>query len=136
MTNSRNAWKSVEYLKSTFPKPSSVILSVKMLRIAVFLLLLTEYSCFLVLPNSNETVVLPPINGTVNLVFSRRPVNSGKIPIYYDWREENMVSPVKNQLNCAACWAFSTIGKTLFFFNIIASFLPIAAYCWKDILFE
>ncbi|XP_064477950.1 cathepsin O-like [Ornithodoros turicata] len=30
-------------------------------------------------------------------------------PPKFDWRKRNVVSPVRNQLNCGACWAFSTI---------------------------
>lgn len=80
----------------------------------MFLFLLKEYSCFLILPHSNETLVLPLSNGTGEgkPQFVRMGINSGrgKPPLYFDWRNENMVSPVKDQATCAACWAFSTVG--------------------------
>ncbi|KAG6445052.1 hypothetical protein O3G_MSEX003686 [Manduca sexta] len=42
--------------------------------------------------------------------FDYRPVNNGPVPDYYDWREHGMVSPVKNQLTCNACWAFCVVA--------------------------
>ncbi|KMZ71835.1 Cathepsin L-like cysteine proteinase [Zostera marina] len=33
-----------------------------------------------------------------------------KLPETKDWREDNIVSPVKSQGNCGSCWTFSTTG--------------------------
>jgi len=33
-------------------------------------------------------------------------------PSSWDWRDEGILNPVKDQASCGSCWAFSTVGST------------------------
>ncbi|CAH2085226.1 unnamed protein product [Euphydryas editha] len=48
---------------------------------------------------------------TLETVHEPIPVNIGRFPLYWDWREHNKVTPVKSQQDCNACWAFSAIAN-------------------------
>lgn len=50
---------------------------------------------------------------TLETVHEPIPVNTGRFPVYWDWREHNKVTPVKSQEDCNACWAFSAVGMYL-----------------------
>ncbi|KAI5633579.1 papain family cysteine protease domain-containing protein [Phthorimaea operculella] len=37
-------------------------------------------------------------------------LSSGPPPDYWDWRQKNVISPIKDQRHCAACWAFASVA--------------------------
>ena len=44
-------------------------------------------------------------------VYVDTPTQVKPLPDSFDWREHNVVSPVKDQGSVGSCWAFSTIGN-------------------------
>lgn len=62
--------------------------------------------CYIVTDTDTEKTTLETVHEPI-------PVNTGRFPIYWDWREHNKVTPVKSQEDCNACWAFSAVGMYL-----------------------
>lgn len=48
-------------------------------------------------------------NGDV--IKKRAKIPNVRLPLNYDWRNYNAVTPVKNQGMCGSCWAFSVTGN-------------------------
>jgi C1A family cysteine protease len=54
---------------------------------------------------------IKPRSDRTNLVmFSKETLNGLKLPSSYDWREKDIMTPVKSQGTCGGCWAFAAVG--------------------------
>ena len=66
--------------------------------------------------------------GWYSKVPKATPTLQGTLPRHFDWRESVTLSPIKDQLSCGSCWAFSSVATFAcmalkFLSNSICSFL-------------
>ncbi len=72
-----------------------------------------------------------------------RPEPDPDLPDYYDWRDQAVVTPIKDQASCGSCWAFGAIAALESAYLIVNTELDTVdlseqdlvsccVYCWGD----
>ncbi|KAG8592485.1 hypothetical protein GDO81_000521 [Engystomops pustulosus] len=71
---------------------------------------ITQFSDLSVEEFTNIYLRSNPYNDQDNYVPYEKVDEGIPLPLRFDWRDKNLVTGVKNQLDCGACWAFSIVG--------------------------
>ncbi|XP_071976870.1 cathepsin O isoform X2 [Engystomops pustulosus] len=71
---------------------------------------ITQFSDLSVEEFTNIYLRSNPYNDQDNYVPYEKVDEGNPLPLRFDWRDKNLVTGVKNQLDCGACWAFSIVG--------------------------